>query len=253
MSERHPRIDWAAFRPRKGPRLAGLIAAGLFAAGVVAALAYGLSRPDRALRWPTVAGVVGNFAAPVCLLILVLAALREARPPARLALSLPALLLAILSMALLAASPAQTGNLNLFCFAPLTLLLALVPLLSALQTPAFLRAERQRARGEQVLAYLAEHDGLLVIRDAARALGVTEPALRTLLVDLEGEGDLAGVAYPDAGVYVSAPGEEAGVVRVEAALAEGAPRDAAALAERLGVPVAVVADWLAQTRGDRQL
>ncbi len=237
------------FRPERGPRLAGLVAAGLFVAGCLAALAYGLTRADPALRWPSVAGVVAYIVAPVCLLILVLAALRERRPPARLALSLPAVLLALLMMGLSALSPAEAGGLTLLCFGPLALLLAVVPLLAARQTPAYLRQQRDRARGQRLLDHLAAQGGLLRYRDAARALDWPELAVRTQLAALEGAGDLAGRDYPEAGLYVSAPAEEAGVARVEALLAAGAPRDAAALAARLDLPVAVAADWLALARG----
>ena len=246
MSAPHTGTTWAAYRPSKGPRLAGLIAAGLFGAGCVAALIYGLTRPDPALRWPSVAGVIGYIVAPVCLLILVLAALRERRPPARLTLSVPAVLLALLMMGMIAASPNEAGSLNLLCFGPLALLLALIPLLALKHTPAYLREERQQAQGQRLLAYLAEHEGVLRYRDAARALGYTEVAVRTLLAELEEGGDLAGMNYPAAGAYVSAPGEEAGLARLAALLAAGAPRDAATLAAQLGVPAAVVEDWIKQ-------
>lgn len=237
------------FCPSRGPRLAGLIAAGLFVAGCLAALVYGLTRADPALRWPSVAGVLAFIVAPVCLLILVLAALRERRPPARLTLSLPAVLLALLMMGLAALSPAEAGGLNLLCLGPLALLLAMLPLLAARQTPEYLRQERERARGQRLLAHLTAQGGLLRYRDAARALGWAEVTVRTQLADLEAAGDLAGRDYPEAGLYVSAPAEEAGVARIEALLTAGAPRDAAALAAQLAVPAAVAADWLALARG----
>lgn len=240
--------DWEAYRPAKGPRLAGLAAAALFGVGLLVALVYGLTRPDPSLRWPTVAGVLGYFVAPVCLLLLVWASLRERRPPARLTLSVPAVLLALLMMGLTAAASSETDSLNLLCLGPLALLLAMIPLLALRDTPAYLRAARAEARGARLLAYLAEHGGILSYREAARVLGYTEVTVRLLLAELEESGNLAGVDYPEAGVYVSAPAEEAGVARVEQLLAAGAPRDAAALAERLGVPVAVAADWLAQTQ-----
>lgn len=246
-------IPWRAFRPGRWPRLAGLAAAALFAGGVLVALIYGLTRPEPALRWPSVAGVVGFIVAPLCLLILLLAALNERRPPARLALSAPAALLAILMVALAALSPAETGAFTLLCLGPLALLIAVIPLLALRQTPAYLRAERLRARGADLRAYLEGHDGLLRYRDAARHLGLTEVALRTLIADLEEAGELAGQAYATgadfSALYVSAPGEERGVARVEELLRAGHPREAGALAESLGVPVAVVEDWLGQAQG----
>lgn len=247
MSDRR-RIPWQAFRPGRWPRLAGLAAAALFGVGVIAALGYGLTRPEPALRWPSVAGVVAFIVAPPCVLILLLAALRERHPPARLALSAPAALLAMLMIVLAALSPAETGGLALFCLGPLALLLSAVPLLALRQTPAALRAERLRARGEQVRAYLEARDGLLRYRDAARDLALAEALLRTLLADLEEAGELAGQHYADVGLYVSAPGEERGLARVEELLHAGHPPEAAALAESLGVPLAVAEDWLELAR-----
>lgn len=234
----------SAFRPRKGPRLAGLAAAALFVLGSIAALIYGLTRPEAALRWPTVAGAIAYIINPICVLILVIAALNERRPPARLALSAPAALLALLTIMLGAFSPAEVGGLNLFCFGPLAILVALIPLLSWRQTPDYLQQERLQAQGDRLRAYLDEHEGMARYREAARALGMADLSLRTLIADLEANGDLAGIGYPEVGLYVSAPGEERGVARLEVLLAEGVPHDAAALAERLGVPEPVAADWL---------
>lgn len=253
-----PGIPWRAFRPGRWPRLAGLAAGALFAVGVLAALLYGLRRPEPELRWPSVAGVVGFIVAPLCLLILLLAALNERRPPARLALSAPAALLAVLMVALAALSPAETGAFTLFCLGPLALLIAAIPLLALRQTPAYLRAERLRVRGADLRAYLEARDGLLRYRDAARDLNLTEVSLRTLVADLEEAGELAGQTYAGgadagaagvSGLYVSAPGEERGVVRVQELLRAGHPREAASLAESLGVPLAVVEDWLGQAQG----
>ena len=50
------------------------------------------------------------------------------------------------------------------------------------------------------------------------------------------------------GLYVSAPGEERGVARVEELLRAGHPREAGELAESLGVPLAVAEDWLGLAR-----
>lgn len=239
------------YRPGRGPLMAGWAAAALFVAGSLAAVAYGLARPEPALRWPTIAGAIAYIVAPICLLILLLAALSERRPPARLVLGLPAFGLALLVVVLGWFAPAESSGATLLCFGPLALIVGLIPLLAWRQTPPYLREARLEGQGERLRAYLSAHDGLARYGAAARALGLTEPALRLLLAELEASGDLAGVHYPQARLFVSAPAEERGVARVEALLAEGAPRDAATLAASLRLPEAVVADWLTRMRARR--
>lgn len=235
------------FIPEGSSRWLALGALGLTLAGAALGLSAGRMQSSPAMYWQSIQFWLGYIGAPVGLVTMVLAAVRERRPTTRFALGLGAVALGMVSLAVVwfAERQGAVGG-GVLCMAPMVLMTAAIPLTALGGARESLATEKRRERSLDLLALIHDSDGVLRVRQAAQALNLTDHEVTVRLAELEEDGLLAGVPYPQQGLYLSAPAEERLVTQLAERLAGAGEVSLTELTSALDLSRSVIIDLLRQ-------